>query len=197
NNRLHPRYKPTQVVTGRLAAEAPNIQQVPRDPKYRSVFGGVDGLTWVKADLSQIELRLAAWLAQEETMLTAYRGGADLHALTAERVFGVDPSTEWKPGKSARDAGKMLNFSLLYGAYPKKLQLIAYRQYGIQITEKEAEAYRSLFFDSYPRLAAWHFEVKMEVRSAGQIVSPLGRVRVFPEVSSDDEWEIKRAEREA
>lgn len=198
NDRMHPRYKPTQVVTGRLAAENPNIQQVPRDPRFRGVFGGVEGYKWVKADLSQIELRLASWLADEDTMLQAYQQGLDLHAVTAQRVLGVeDVTVSWKPGKSARDAGKVLNFSLLYGAYPKKLIQIARSQYGVTLTEAEAKRYRAIFFDSYPRLEEWHEEVKAEVRRTGQIASPLGRVRTFPEIFGTDEWVAKAAEREA
>lgn len=198
DGRLHPRYKPTQVVTGRLAAEKPNIQQVPRQGKIREVFGGVPGFVWVKADLSQIELRIAAWLANEERMLQAYRDGVDLHAITARAVLGIEDVTqEWKPGKKGRDAGKMLNFSLLYGAYPAKLVEIARRQYGLTISNNEAEEYRGLFFDTYPGLARWHAEVKAEVRSTGMIESPLGRVRSFPEVNDPDEWVVRRAEREA
>lgn len=198
NDRLHPRYKPTQVVTGRLSAEKPNIQQVPRDGRFRGVFGGVEGMTWVKADLSQIELRVAAWLADESYMIRAYQADEDLHALTAKRMLGVeDVLTEWQPGRTARDAGKMFNFSLLYGAYPAKLVEIARSQYGITLTKREAEKYRAIFFESYPRLAEWHSEVRGIVRSTGRIESPLGRVRTFPEINDPDEWIVKKAEREA
>ncbi len=195
---LHPKYKPTQVVTGRLAAEAPNIQQVPRSAKYRRVFGGREGLTWIKADLSQIELRIAAWISDEQTMIRAYREGEDLHALTARNVFGVEDVTEeWKPGKTARDGGKMLNFSLLYGAYPSKLQEIAKGQYGISLSKREAEEARAVFFDAYPGLKQYHAETKAQVRATGKVESPLGRVRTFPEINDPDEWVVKRAEREA
>lgn len=198
NSRLHPRYKPTQVVTGRLSAELPNIQQVPREKAFRQVFGGVEGYQWVKADLSQIELRIAAFLAEETDMILAYQRGEDLHAMTAERVLGVtDVTTEFQPGKSARDAGKMLNFSLLYGAYPSKLIEIAQVQYGILLTKAEAERNRAIFFDSYPRLARWHSEVKAELHATGKSTSLLGRVRTFPEVYAEDEWVVKAAEREA
>lgn len=196
--RLHPRYKPTQVLTGRLAAQMPNIQQVPRDPKFRGVFGGVPDYLWLKADLSQIELRVAAFLAQEQSMIRAYQNGEDLHALTARKVFGVDdPTQEYQPGKSVRDAGKMLNFSLLYGAYPTKLMEIARSQYGVSMNKQEAERNRAVFFDSYPRLAEWHSEVKRELHATGQVASLLGRVRTFPEIMDPDEWVVKRAEREA
>ena len=131
-------------------------------------------------------------------MIQAYREGADLHALTAQRVLGVDDvHEEWKPGRSARDLGKVLNFSLLYGAYPGKLMEIARSQYGMTLSLPEATEYRAVFFDSYPGLAQWHSQVKAEVRSTGQISSPFGRVRTFPEVTSPDEWVVKRAEREA
>lgn len=198
DDRLHPRYKPTQVVTGRLSSEKPNIQQVPRSERFRRVFGGVPGFVWVKADFSQMELRIAAWLAQEPTMMQAYQEGADLHAITAQKVLGIEDVMEtWKPGRSARDLGKVLNFSLLYGAYPTKLMEIARSQYGMTLSKQEASEYRAIFFDSYPRLARWHSEVKAEVRATGQIASPLGRVRTFPEVNDPDEWVVKRAEREA
>lgn len=190
NDRLHPRYKPTQVVTGRLASAEPNIQQVPRDPRFRNVFGGVEGHRWLKADLSQIELRIAAWLSREETMLEAYRNGEDLHRLTAKLVLGDDSD-------EARQVGKTLNFGLLYGAYPGKLQEVALNSYGVTLTKQEAEKFRALFFDTYPRLSQMHEDVKMQVHATGRVESPLGRVRTFPEIQSDDEWMVKQAEREA
>lgn len=189
-NRMHPRYKPTQVVTGRLAAENPNIQQVPRkDARVKKVFGGVPGHQWVRADLSQIELRIAAWLAQEQTMLSAFRDGTDLHALTAGQILG-DPTF--------RQGGKTLNFGLLYGAFPGKLVEVARNDYGVTMTKDEATRYRAAWFEMYPAFEAWHDSVKMELRATQMIASPLGRVRHFPEVAGQtDEWVVRAAEREA
>jgi DNA polymerase-1 len=187
---MHPRYKPTQVVTGRLASEKPNIQQVPRkDSRVKKIFGGVPGMVWVRADLSQIELRIAAWVAKEERMIDAFQAGEDLHSLTAGRILG-DPS--------ARQVGKTLNFGLLYGAFPGKLVEVARNDYGVSMTKAEATKYRAAFFDAYPGLIAWHDRIKAELAATQLVASPLGRVRHFPEVaSSDDEWVLRAAEREA
>lgn len=170
---LHPRYKPLHTTTGRLASEGPNIQNVPREKRFRNVFGGVAGYTWVKADYSQIELRLAAWLAREETMLEAFRRRQDLHSLTARLVLGSED-------KTARDAGKMLNFALLYGAYPATMQRIARLEYGLHITKEQATEDRKKFFQAYPSLALWHKDMERQLSSTGRAVSPIGRIRHLP-----------------
>jgi DNA polymerase-1 len=185
--KLHPRYKPLHVVTGRLASENPNIQQVPRDPRFRGVFGGVDGYSWVKVDLSQIELRLAAWTAEETTMLAALDDGHDLHAMTAEAILG---------DTAKRQTGKALNFSLLYGAYPKKLQEIAARDYGVEMTLEEAEAYHKRFFETYPHLKWWHQDMEASILATGRSESPLGRLRILPDAFSSDRALQNRAVRE-
>lgn len=172
NGRMHPRFKPLHVVTGRLSSESPNIQQVPRSKDFRMCFGGQG--TWVKADYSQIELRIAAWIADEPTMLEAYEQEVDLHSLTAKLVLG-DESPD------ARQVGKTLNFGLLYGAGPTTLRRIARMQYGLDLTEAQAYAYRDAFFQTYPALSAWHERVQADVIQNGLVRSPLGRVRYLPD----------------
>lgn len=187
DTRLHPGYKPLHVITGRLSSENPNIQNVPRNKEYRSLFGGVPGKRWVKADYSQLELRIGAWMAGERTMLDAYERGDDLHALTARLVLGVEDVTEeYKAGTTARDVGKTLNFGLLYGAYPKTLQRIARMNYGVYLTLPEAEQMRERFFHAYPGLARWHTRMEAAIRRDGKAVSPLGRIRWLPEAKSPE-----------
>jgi DNA polymerase-1 len=188
NNHLHPRYKPLHVVTGRLSSESPNIQNVPRDPAYRGVFGGVPGHSWLKADLSQIELRLAAWIAKEPTMLRAYREGEDLHALTAEAVLGESEGP-------ARQTGKTLNFGLLYGAGANTLERIARTEYGLILEPGQAAEYRDRFFKLYPRLGLWHRTMYKEVERDGISVSPMGRIRHLPDATytgDDDDLRGKK-----
>lgn len=168
---LHPRYKPLHVVTGRLASEKPNIQNVPKDAKTRSMFGGVKDYTWMKADYSQIELRLAAWQANEPAMLQAFQQGKDLHAQTAELIMG-DPKR--------RAEGKTMNFGLLYGAGPKTLQRVARETYGVFFDESEARRYRDKFFAFYPALQRWHNNREAAIVSTGMSISPLGRIRYLP-----------------
>lgn len=170
---LHPRYKPLHVVTGRLSSEKPNIMQVPRDTEVRACFGNVEGYTWVKADYSQIELRIAAWMAQEKSMLRAYAMGMDLHALTAELVLGDDSS-------EARYTGKVLNFGLLYGSGPATLQRIGRSNYGVDMSFAEAKSYKKDFFLVYPGLADWHKKAEKEICRTGVSRSRLGRIRYLP-----------------
>ena len=127
----------------------------------------------MKADYSQIELRLAALAAGEETMLDAYRNGDDLHSLTARLVLGsTDPD--------ARQVGKTLNFGLLYGAGPKTLQRIARADYGVFFTLDQAKYYKEEFFRAYPGLKRWHQRMEAELEQTGTARSPLGRVRYLP-----------------
>ena len=180
--RLHSRYKPLHVVTGRLSSEKPNMQNVPRTKNFREIFGGVEGMTWIKADYSQIELRLAAWHSQEPTMLQAYQEGLDLHTMTAMMVLG-DESAE------ARQVGKTLNFGLLYGAGAKTLQRIARSNYGVMFDITQATEYREDYFRAYPGLAAWHEMLKQRIISTGKSHSPLGRVRYLPKAKIP--WDVE------
>jgi DNA polymerase-1 len=182
DGRLHPRYKPLHVVTGRLSSEMPNIQNVPRTKEFRSVFGGEPGMTWLKADYSQIELRIAAWQAGEPTMLAAYRDEVDLHAMTAMMVLGDD-------SPDARQVGKTLNFGLLYGAGAGTLQRIARTNYGVFLTRGEAGAYREDFFRAYPALEMWHQSLSSQLQATGIARSPLGRVRYLPKAKIP--WEVE------
>lgn len=185
---MHPTISPMRVVTGRTNASGPNIQQVPRDKAYRNVFGGVG--SWIKADYSQVELRVAAHVAQEERMLDAYRNGIDMHRQTARLVLGDDSD-------DARQIGKVLNFGLLYGAGPNKLLVIARDQYGVDLGPTDAERYHREFFEAYPGLRRWHDITRADVRRTGLVRSPLGRVRFLPDALGFDDSAIWAAEREA
>lgn len=189
DGRIHPVYKPLFVVTGRLSSSEPNIQQVPRKVEYRNVFGGLQDKTWVKADYSQIELRLAAWISGEKTMLEAYRNGEDLHRLTAKLVLG-DTSDE------ARQAAKPINFGLLYGGGYSTLMRTARKDYGVFFTEWEAKRHRQAFFAAYPALKQWHDRMAETIKSTKKSVSPLGRIRYFPDVDHPEESKRWAAVRE-
>ena len=188
DGRLHTSYKPSHVVTGRLSSEKPNFQQVPRESAFRRLFGGVEGHKVIELDYSQIELRIAAWLADETEMLRAYEMGVDLHTLTAELVIG-DPK--------ARQTGKTLNFALLYGAGPRKLQQIALADYGLEFSIAQAEKYHSRFFDTYQGLRGWQAETQAIARVQKFIDSPIGRRRYFPSIDSPDRGKAMHEERAA
>jgi DNA polymerase-1 len=135
---------------GRMSCRDPNMQQVPRGEHRRCVRPPA-GRVLVKADYSQIELRIAALVAKESRMVEAFRAGEDLHVLTAQRVLGVEEVT-----RAQRQLAKAVNFGLLYGMGARGLQVYARTNYGVSMTLDEAKSYRSAFFRSYPGLTKWH-----------------------------------------
>lgn len=185
DGKLHPRYKPAHVKTGRLASEMPNIQQVPRDKRVRSLFGGVPGYSIVELDYSQLELRIMAWLSGEERMLEAYQNGEDLHQLTADSL-GVD-----------RYTGKTANFGLLYGAGYRKLREIASAEYGLELTELQAMSIREQWFATYPMVPQFHEDMIAVARRDGGIRTLTGRWRPLPDIHSQDWGKKGGSERQA
>jgi DNA polymerase-1 len=129
------------------------MQQVPQGNHRRCVVAPPDRVL-IKADYSQIELRLAAKIANETVMIEAYLRGDDLHTLTARQLLGREDVT-----KSDRQLAKALNFGLLYGMGAKGLRGYARTAYGVEMTEEQATAYRAKFFQTYPGLSAWHKKV--------------------------------------
>jgi DNA polymerase I-like protein with 3'-5' exonuclease and polymerase domains len=137
--------------SGRMSCSGRNLQQVPRDTAYRRCFRAPPGRVLVKADYSQIELRIAAKLSGDKVLLDAYRRGEDLHKLTARTVLGKETVT-----KEDRQLAKVLNFGLLYGMGARRFRDYAANEYGVEMTEEQAQEMRAAFFRTYHGLAAWH-----------------------------------------
>jgi DNA polymerase-1 len=151
DGRIYPSWNQLGSVAGRTSCSVPNLQQVPRDPRYRRCFAAPPGRVLVKADYSQLQLRIASKVANEERMLAAYRAGDDLHALTARQITGKQ-----EVSKDDRQLAKAVNFGLLFGLWAKGLRGYARRNYGLDLTEEQARKYRAAFFRAYPGLARWH-----------------------------------------
>lgn len=147
-----PAHYAARTATGRLACARENLQQIPRG-ELRTIFGAPEGRTLVVADYSQVELRLAAAVADEQNMLAAYRDGADLHTRTAAALAGV---REDQVTPDQRTAAKAANFGLLYGMGARAYRDHARSAYGVEMTEAEATATRATFFRTYPALTQWH-----------------------------------------
>jgi len=136
---------------GRMSCQKPNLQQVPRDKRYRACFRPDEGRVLIKADYAQIELRLAAEVAGDERLIEAFQRGDDLHTVTARTVLG-----KTEVSKDDRQAAKAVNFGLLYGMGAEGLRAYAKQEYGVVWTVEEATAVRGRFFDTYRGLRAWH-----------------------------------------
>jgi uracil-DNA glycosylase family 4 len=232
NGRLHPSFKLAGTVTGRLSCENPNLQQVPRDPRIRTLIGAPVGWSLIEADLSQIELRIAAELANERAMITAFKTGVDVHWLTALREIarggglkslvvttaealskgtkltysqsiqillkmGPDAAqgiaAEWK---EYRKKAKAINFGYLYGMWWKKFKLYARDNYGVTVTDEEAQNSRIAFFDLYPDFPEWHNRQRRHARKYGYVTSLSGRKRRLPAARMTGDDPITKAKRQ-
>lgn len=194
NGRMHPSFLVHGTVTGRLSCRDPNLQQVPRDPFLRSIITEPEGWSFVEADYSQVELRVAAMLSGDDSLKLAFQTGQDVHRKTASVTMGVP---EDEVTKADRKKAKAVNFGFLYGMGAKKFQIYARDKYDVHISIEEAEAFRRRFFDLYNGLPSWHERQRRIVKKYGYVRTPMGRKRRLPDIDSPDKYLRGEAERQA
>lgn len=205
NNEIHPSFILHRTVTGRTASASPNGQNFPKRGKlakaYREIFVARKGYTLIETDLSQAELRIAAWMANEKTMLRIYRQGGDIHAMTAAAVMGLSLKEFMALDKETRDLkrfqAKAVNFGFLYGMGWRKFKTYAKTDYGLEFTDEEAERLREIFFDLYPGLVSWHEKMRAEVIKKGYVRALHGAVRHLPSIKSSEEYIRAECQRQA
>jgi len=182
-------------VTGRLSANSPAIQTVPKHTiwgkRIRRIFNTPPGWLMAEQDYSQGELRVVACIADEATMIQAYREKKDLHVLTGSGIVGmtydeVIALKETDPDRydAIRQPGKPANFGLLYGQFPEGFQVYAANNYGVELTLAQATEIREKFFKTYPGLVTYHNTTKAFAHKHGFVRSPLGRIRHLPLINS-------------
>lgn len=153
NGRIYTSWRQIGAVSGRMSSTDPALQTVPHLPgePYRSCVEAPPGYKLVIADLSQIELRIAAKIADEKNMIRAFNAKQDLHTLTAQQVLGIQEVT-----KQDRQLAKAVNFGLIYGMGAPKFKRYARLQYGVEMTEEEAKGYTDRYAKAYPAIKRWH-----------------------------------------
>jgi len=176
--RVHTTFSQTSVATGRLASSNPNLQNIPADGtgygiEVRAAFVAGAGRLFVSADYSQIELRVLAYLSQDENLMNAFARGHDIHTETAARLFDValDVVTH-----EQRQLGKRINFSVLYGMTPYGLS----KDLGIPF--KDAKKYIDRYFEQYPKVSAWMQSVIASAEKHGYVETFWGRRRYIPTI---------------
>lgn len=205
NNYVRPVYSLTKAVTGRTASEDPNGQNYPKRSKkakaYRKMFKAPPGYFIAELDLSQAELRIAASLSGDPTMMQIYREGGDIHRATGAVVLGLTmeqfdalPKAEQK---EARQKAKSVNFGFLYGMGWRNFIVFAKTQYGVEFTEAEAKRIRAGFFKKYPYLEVWHNKVREFAMRHKYVRSYTGRIRHLPMIDSSEEYIQQEACRQA
>lgn len=207
DGKLYPSFKVAGTVTGRPSCSDPNLQQVPRDPFIRDLIGAPESYVFFEVDYSQIELRVAAAIANERNMLQIFRTGGDIHEATYQMVMGIstaeavahiDDEKERKAAlKEERKKAKAINFGFIYGMGWKKFREYAEAKYGLKVTDAEARAMRKRYFETYPDLLAWHDRQRRIVHAMGEVRTYTGRIRHLPQVNSPDRGLMAEAERNA
>ncbi|WP_339384949.1 bifunctional 3'-5' exonuclease/DNA polymerase [Iningainema tapete] len=162
--RIHAQYRQCGARSGRFSCRSPNLQNIPREKAIRSCFVASPGYKIIKADYSQIELRITAVLSGDRRMIKAYQQGRDLHALTAALITGKSLTSITAED---RRLAKAINFGLIYGMGAAKLQLYAETEYGVMMTLEEAQRFRKRFFQAYSGVAKWHDRIRCTVYGRG------------------------------
>ncbi|WP_457569366.1 DNA polymerase [Desulfurobacterium sp.] len=152
SGRLYPEFNQLEAHSGRMSCRNPNVQQIPRDLK-ENFYKAPEGRAIIKADYPAIELRLASVIAPDRTMIKAFKEGKDLHKYTASLISGK-PLEEVT--KEERQRAKALNFGFIYGMSAETFREYAFTNYGVELTQKEAEEFRKKFFEAYSGIAQWH-----------------------------------------
>lgn len=228
SDRIHPSFLLHSTVTGRTSSRGPNAQNFPKRGElakmFRKIFIPPEGRVFIEADLSQAELRVAGWMANETEMIRIYSEGGDIHSATAAAVVGVtedafkigrkdatpliDVANQW-PGSGTylrlfsvkkmeaitiadycdykRFQAKAVNFGFLYGMGWRGFKRYAKLDYGIDLTDHEAEEMRLRFFSKYPGLEAWHEGMEDFVRENEYVRSLHGAIRRLPSVESSED----------
>lgn len=205
DGKIHPQFVLHITTTGRTSSRGPNAQNFPARGKwskpYKKIFEAGEGYSFVSADLSQIELRLIAWESGDPVMLDAYRTGKDIHTITAMAVSGHTEES-WAEltkdeKKDLRTKAKAVNFGFCYGMRAKKFRRFAKTDYGIDLTEAEAQRYYDTYHDLYKHIRKWHAKRMNEVGAQGYVTSLHGSVRRLTSVFSKDAYIKAQAQRQA
>jgi len=177
--RLHTSFSQTGTATGRLSSSDPNLQNIPirseLGREIRAAFVAQKGQILLSADYSQIELRIMAHFSKDPVLTEAFRNGEDIHARTAQEVFGVGPMAQTA---EHRRAAKAINFGIIYGLSAFGLA----QQLGIE--QKEASQFINAYFTRYRGVKQYLDSVLVETRKTGVAKTLFGRIRPIPEISS-------------
>lgn len=192
DGRVHTTYAQAVAITGRLASNNPNLQNIPirtaEGRRVRRAFTAPQGSVIVSADYSQIELRIMAHLSGDKTLIAAFQNGEDVHRRTAAEVFGIDPENV---SPEQRRYAKTINFGLIYGM----------GQYGLAkslgIDNISAKNFIDRYFARYPGVAEYMQRTKEQAAAQGYVETLFGRRLYLPDIHNKNANARAGAERAA
>ncbi len=181
NGRIHSTFNLTVAQTGRLSSTDPNLQNIPvrtdLGKQIRTAFITDTGFVLVSADYSQFELRLAAVLAEDEEMISAFNRGIDIHTLTAAQVYDRQPE---EVTKNMRREAKVINFGIMYGLSTHGLAV------GTGMSYEQAKHFIDKYFQARPKLKQYIDQVREQAKTRGYVETLLGRRRPTPDIHSSN-----------
>ncbi|WP_345815446.1 DNA polymerase I [Paraburkholderia sp. PREW-6R] len=190
--RVHTNYAQAVAVTGRLASNDPNLQNIPvrtgEGRRIREAFIAPPGHKLVSADYSQIELRIMAHISGDESLLRAFSQGEDIHRATAAEIFSVTPL---EVSSDQRRVAKVINFGLIYGM--SSFGLAA----NLGITRDAAKLYIDRYFARYPGVAQYMDVTRVSAKAKGYVETVFGRRLWLPEINGGNGPRRQAAERAA
>lgn len=190
--RLHTSFNQTVARTGRLSSSNPNLQNIPIGEEFglriRSAFVAEPGWMLIAADYSQIELRVLAHMSGDPLLIEAFTRGEDIHARTAQEIFGVPPGLQ---NHEHRRMAKAINYGVIYGL----------SSFGLAArtgsSRTEAQQFIDAYFKRYDGVRTFLEARIEEARTTERVRTLFGRMRPIPEINSRDTMARNRAEREA
>lgn len=192
DGRIHTSFNQTITATGRISSTEPNLQNIPMRTELgrliRKVFIPKEGYVFTDADYSQIELRVLAHISGDEQLIEAYKSDADIHRITASKVFNTP--FEEVTDLQRRNA-KAVNFGIVYGISSFGLSQ------DLSISRKEAAAYIDQYFDTYPDVKRFLDRQVEDAKESGFVVTMFGRRRPIPELKSGNFMQRSFGERVA
>jgi DNA polymerase-1 len=190
--RVHTNYAQAVAVTGRLASNDPNLQNIPirtaEGRRVREAFIASPGHLLVSADYSQIELRIMAHISGDANLCAAFARGEDVHRRTAAEIFGVAAA---QVSSEQRRYAKVINFGLMYGMSAFGLAS------NLGIERDAAKLYIDRYFERYPQVARYMQETRLSAKQLGYVETVFGRRLWLPEINSPNGPRRQAAERAA
>ena len=181
DGRVRTTFQQTVTGTGRLSSTEPNLQNIPvrseLGGEIRKCFVPAPGHVFIDADYSQIELRILAHIAGDQTMIAAFESGEDIHTVTASQVFHVPPD---EVTSLMRRRAKAVNFGIVYGISAFSLSD------DLDVTRAEAAEYIDAYLRSYPAVSKYMDDIRALAHEQGYVATLYGRRRALPELRSSN-----------
>jgi len=190
DGKIHTIYRQAFTSTGRLSSIEPNLQNIPirykEGREIRKVFVPSENQTMIASDYSQIELRVLAHMAKEETLIKAFKEDQDIHKETARKLFEKDNISDLE-----RRQAKAVNFGIIYGQSAYGLSE------GVNISRKEAEKFIKKYYETFSGIKAFMDDIVKEGKDKGYVTTIMNRRRYIPELNSSVYMQREQGKRNA